>query len=498
MNPRFLRLAGRLRPSPPRTLRAQLLTRSLIILAGILLVVGIVQYLFMHQFLYSNKAETMRSQLSSIPRGIWDLYQDEDGRNGPVGGGPGGGGGGGPLFLLPDASISIYGIDGSFRVLLQDPESGVVRLTDASYAAALGQPPKGPRNPYEVVRDDEGNEQLVVLQPIEFRGQTFGVAQLSMRTAPFQEELMKQLLLFLALAAAALALGLAAFLPIIRRTLDPLARMIATVEQIDSGSLNERLPVLGQAEIDRLAASFNRMMERLETSFEAEREAKEQMRRFVADASHELRTPLTSIHGFLEVLLRGAASQPEQLDRALRSMYSEAGRLNKLVRDLLLLARLDRSPEVSLQEGSLGELTKEMEPHLRMLAGDRGVTFRVDAEPLARLDVDKMKQVVLNLFQNAVQHTDPKDGEIAVTVERVDDGVALRVKDNGSGMDTVHLQRIFDRFYRADASRSRMHGGAGLGLSITKTIVDLHGGYILVGSAPGAGSEFSVVLPEAK
>lgn len=152
--------------------------------------------------------------------------------------------------------------------------------------------------------------------------------------------------------------------------------MVDTVKQIDAGNLSERFPThQGQVEMDRLAASFNGMLERLEVSFEAEKEAKEQMRRFAADASHELRTPLTSIHGFLEVLLRGAYQQPEPLLKALKSMHGESVRINKLVEDLLLLARLDRSPSFQKTEGVLDEMLHEMEPQLRLLAGDRKVTF---------------------------------------------------------------------------------------------------------------------------
>lgn len=213
--------------------------------------------------------------------------------------------------------------------------------------------------------------------------------------------LIRQLLTFLFLSLIAMLIGLLGFLPVLKRTLVPLFNIVHTVEQIDAGNLARRFPPhQGQREIDRLAESFNGMLERLEASFEAERETKKQMRRFIADASHELRTPLTSIHGFLEVLLRGAANQPDQLHKALKSMHGESERLNKLVHDLLLLAKLDRTPHV------------------------------------------------------------------------------------------------FNRFYRSDSSRTRKYGGAGLGLSITKSIVDIHRGTISVVSQEGAGCTFNIWLPK--
>jgi two-component system OmpR family sensor kinase len=268
------------------------------------------------------------------------------------------------------------------------------------------------------------------------------------------------------------------------------------VEQTDAGNLAERFPAhQGQSEIDRLAESFNRMLERLEASFEAEKEAKEQMRRFVADASHELRTPLTSIHGFLEVLLRGAMNHPDQLQMALKSMYGESERINKLVHDLLQLARLDRTPNIQLVEGELDSLIKEMEPQLRLLAGDRKVDLRLDLHTRCRFDEDKMKQVLLNLFHNAVQHTHPEKGHIEISAGPVSEGIQIAVKDNGMGIPQEHLQHLFDRFYRSDYSRTRKYGGSGLGLSITKSIVEVHGGTIRAETKEGEGSTFYVLLP---
>jgi len=276
-----------------------------------------------------------------------------------------------------------------------------------------------------------------------------------------------------------------------------LSKMVDTVEQIDAGNLAERLPIdQGQEEIDRLADSFNGMLERLETSFEAEKEAKEIMRRFVADASHELRTPLTSIHGFLEVLLRGAMYQPDKLNKSLASMYTESERMKKLIQDLLQLAKLDRSPDVQLIEGELDEIIMGMASQLKLLAGNRKVSLKVTSNLRCNFDEDKMKQVILNLFQNAVQHTDPEQGDIQVALEIASGGVELIVKDNGLGIPAEHLPKIFDRFYRSDPSRTRKYGGAGLGLAITKSLVELHGGTIRVESYGGDGTAFHVWLPQ--
>ncbi|WP_420488763.1 sensor histidine kinase [Paenibacillus caui] len=264
----------------------------------------------------------------------------------------------------------------------------------------------------------------------------------------------------------------------------------------DAGNLQQRVPErLGQEEIDRLSSSFNGMLERLALSFEAEREAKEQMRRFTADASHELRTPLTSIHGFLEVLLRGASVKPEQLQSALSSMYGESVRMKKLIEDLLTLAKMDRAPELYLSRIRLDALVLEMEPQLRMLSGPRSVAFDLTAGITGEFDQDKLKQVILNLFQNAVQHTNPVHGRIRVSLTSTEDEILLAVNDNGPGIPEEHLPHIFERFYRIDVARARKQGGAGLGLAISASMVEAHGGKITVATKAGEGTTFQVHLP---
>ncbi|GIP37187.1 two-component sensor histidine kinase [Paenibacillus sp. J31TS4] len=481
------RAFGRLRRAlVPRSLRYQLVASSFLILAGLLLLIGVFQFVLMQQFLYKNKASTIQSQIRSVPAELWlgaggfPMRSKED-----------------PMQTFSDAAVSYRTPDGTLLHIAQGPHAGTApELPEALYREALRQ--QASKEPfYRLVKNEEGEKLLVVLQAVGQRGRGTGIVQISASTAQMRDVLVRQLVIFLSLSTAALLIGLLSLIPLLRRTLDPLSRIVDSVEQINSRSLNERLPTRqGQLEIDRLAVSFNGMMGRLESSFEAEREAKEQMRRFVADASHELRTPLTSIHGFLEVLLRGAAQAPEQLDRALKSMYAESGRINKLVHDLLMLARLDQTPSMKVEAGSLAGVLEEMEPQLKLLAGSREVVLEPDSGRVTQFDADKIKQVILNLFHNAVQYTDPAHGSIRVALaDGLEGGVVLTVGDNGPGIPPEHLPRILDRFYRIDASRARRHGGAGLGLSITKAIVELHGGSLEVESVPGEGTTFRVLLP---
>ncbi|MBP1153749.1 MULTISPECIES: HAMP domain-containing sensor histidine kinase [unclassified Paenibacillus] len=480
----------------PHSLRFQLLTRSLFILAALLVLIGALQYVLMKNFLYQNKAETMTAQMRTFPRDVLtrpNLLSDRPAGENAPGMKPEPSRSRGPVLFLPDTSLAYIGHNGSFTDLTEENGAPSPRLSDEEYHALQEQDHRG-RTAYRVVRNEEGTEQLIVFRPIG--GQDGGVLQMGTATSPIQDVVMRQLLTFGALAFLALAGGLALYLPVLRRTLNPLNKMVRAVERTDAGNLAERFPTgQGQLEIDRLAESFNSMLERLETSFKAEREAKEQMRRFIADASHELRTPLTSIHGFLEVLLRGAADRPEQLYPALNSMHGESKRIKKLVEDLLMLAKLDRSPQLLLKETRLDGLIQEMEPQLRMLAGSRAVRFELTAGIRGIYDSDKIKQVILNLFHNAVQHTDPENGVITVILSSSRNQAELKLCDNGPGITEEHVPHVFERFYRSDASRTRKYGGAGLGLSITKSIVEAHNGIIAVESNPGEGCLFSVRLP---
>ncbi|CAH1206389.1 Adaptive-response sensory-kinase SasA [Paenibacillus allorhizoplanae] len=490
-----------------KSLKFQILSRTLLVMSALLLLIGVFQYVFMQQFMFQNKAETIRNQLAALPPNVWlraELGGDKstspflprqdfmrNNRQDNFGEGP--------RIFVPDLTIALIDDKGTYKLVSSQDEQSTLELDKEEYVRILQKRTK--KQEHLIMKDSKGNEQLIVFhqigggEPDRSRGYQ-GLIQASTSTAPIKDVLLRQLLTFLFLSMLAMVIGLLGFLPVLRRTLVPLSNLVDTVKSIDSGNLNERFPDhQGQAEMDRLATSFNSMLERLEFSFEAEKEAKEQMRRFAADASHELRTPLTSIHGFLEVLLRGAYQQPEPLLKALKSMHGESVRINKLVEDLLLLARLDRTPSFHKTEVAMDDVLHEMEHQLRLLAGERGVTFLLEPETLCHCDPDKIKQVILNLFHNAVQHTHPETGEVRVLLTKTDAGVEIAVRDNGPGIAPEHIAHLFDRFYRIDSSRARRSGGAGLGLSITRSIVELHGGSIHVESSVGEGSAFIVRLP---
>ncbi|QSF45506.1 sensor histidine kinase [Paenibacillus tianjinensis] len=539
------RLSGLFRRhSAPRSLRKQLLATSLLILSVLLLLIGVLQYVLMRNFIYSNRAESMETQLHSVPRDFFymlysrnaGIYPDNLNNAGPQNSPPsadttasgstsssqgspmpgenGGGNIGGlpgenpgnqrtgenrrPLLLDAHTTIAVYSSDGTFKDLQQDTlsESAAPRLSNEEYDELLDHTTGKAKGKYKLITSTDGSQHLAVFMDLGRPGGNRILLQMSVETGPLKDVILQQLLIFAALSVVALLAGLFLYLPALRKTLVPLSNMGEAAQRIDAGNLDVRFPVdQGQMEIDKLSQSFNGMLERLEISFHNEREAKEQMRRFAADASHELRTPLTSIHGFLEVLLRGAADNREQLYNALTSMHGESKRINKLVEDLLLLARMDGAPQLRVRQLPLDEVIDEMKPQLLVLAGDRKVTFDISPGINGKVDSDKIKQVILNLFHNAVQHTDTEKGRIHISLHARNSEAKLTVRDNGSGISAEHIPHVFERFYRSDSSRTRKYGGSGLGLSITQSIVEAHDGTISVESTPGEGTSFNITLP---
>ncbi|MGO4546087.1 sensor histidine kinase [Paenibacillus sp. 2TAB23] len=491
----------------PRSLRYQLLYRSLLIIAALLMLIGILQYIIMKDFVYKNKAEALNAQVMSMPM---DWFS---GGNAPNLGDRSGNRSiqgeetasadrppkerrDSPLFYQPGLSILFIGRDGMVTEISKETNVSAPILPAGDYAQITEQLEKHEKLDYQIVDNAAGIEQLVVYRLAGPPNKAEGLIQVSTDTDSLTQLLMTQLAIFGGLSVLALAAGLALYLPLLRRTLTPLSRVVVAAQQTDAGNLTTRIPESqGQEEIDRLSDAFNGMLERLEISFQTERKTTEKMRRFIADASHELRTPLTSIHGFLEVLLRGAAANPEQLNRALNSMQLESKRINRLVEDLLALAKLDQAPQLQLTDTSLDELLQEMEPQLQLLAGSRTVTLELASSVKGRFHADQMKQVVLNVFLNAVQHTEEESGAISIHLLEQNHEAIIRVTDNGVGIAESHLPHLFERFYRSESSRTRKNGGAGLGLAITQSIVSAHGGAIGVTSRQGEGTCFQIVLP---
>ncbi|WP_459480308.1 sensor histidine kinase [Clostridium saccharoperbutylacetonicum] len=352
---------------------------------------------------------------------------------------------------------------------------------------------------YKVVQDEDNNYQMVAWIKVGELSSPSGLIQISTPIQDIMDILARQFYVDISLSIFILIIGAIMGTAIFNRTLKPLYRITNTVEGIKVTDLDTRLEEKnGQLEVDRLAKSFNIMLSRIEESFEKEQLIKEKMRRFVSDASHELRTPLTSIHGFVEVLLRGAAKSKDQLDLALNSILMESERLTKLVNDLLILTRLDQKPIIEIKKEDINGLIQEIQPQLKVLCQNRKLHLDLRDDICAIINKDQIKQVIFNLVQNAVLHTDKDKGSIiiAADLERIENQkfAVLKISDNGTGIPEKDIKKIYDRFFRSETHRSREHGGYGLGLSIVKAIIDSNNGKIKVESQLEVGTSFTVYL----
>ena len=293
----------------------------------------------------------------------------------------------------------------------------------------------------------------------------------------------------------------------VRASLRPLEAVETTAAAIAAGDLSRRVREGDpRTEVGRLSRALNGMLTQIEAAFRARshseaeaRRSEERMRRFVADASHELRTPLTSIRGFAELYRQGAAGEPAEVARAMGRIEAEAARMGLLVEDLLLLARLDQQRPLEHHPVDLLELATDAVHDARAVASDRPIALQLvgDDAPIVLGDDARLRQVLGNLLTNALTHT-PVATPVTVTVGTRDGQAVLEVADEGPGLAPEQAARVFERFYRADAARSRAQGGSGLGLSIVAALVAAHGGHVDVETAPGEGARFRVRLPLAE
>jgi heavy metal sensor kinase len=346
----------------------------------------------------------------------------------------------------------------------------------------------------------------VLTFPVVVRGRMVNVLQVGMSLEPLHMARRHFLWSLAALMPVALLLAGGGGWLLARRALRPVDQMTTAARRIEAEHLAQRLDGAEvNDELGRLARTLNEMLARLESRFE-------QVRRFSADASHELRTPLTVLKGEIEVALRTQRSA-EEYRRVLASTLEEVERMARMVDELLLLSRADAGAlRWESEQVELDRLVEEVAKQADVLARPKEVRVSLTemAPLMVRGDAHRLKQLLLNLADNAVKYTGP-GGQVSLGLRAVtaegrpaeasaeDQGTGeyaeIVVRDTGVGISADDLPRIFERFYRADPARSRQAAGAGLGLCISKTIAEAHGGRIEVQSAPGVGSTFRVLLP---
>ncbi len=294
------------------------------------------------------------------------------------------------------------------------------------------------------------------------------------------------------LLAGALGAGIALVIArwVARGMTQPLRDMAQAASRMEAGDYSQRVFTDSRDEVGQLAVAFNRMSSELESL--------ERLRRdLVANVSHELKTPISALRAHLENLLDGV-ERPDP--ETLQVMLAQSERLGRLVDELLMLSRLE-SGDVPLERErvELAPLVAQVLSEIEVARADRRVelddALPADLPPVFA-DRERVHQVLFNLLDNAVRFT-PTGGRVTVSASPNNGSVDVAVADTGPGIAAEHLPRVFERFYRIDASRSRDDGGTGIGLAIARSVVEAHGGRIWAESEPGSGSTFTFALPVA-
>jgi two-component system OmpR family sensor kinase len=415
---------------------------------------------------------------------------------------------------VPSTFFVGYKDTGQWIVAAYDPDYGddMLPVLPATVQAATAKAGK----PYNVASVDGTRRWRVLIEPrangsVVVVAEDLSNADSAVSRLVFSELLVGAgVLVLLALVGAAL----------VRASLKPLREIEQTAAAITEGDLTQRVPDFEppgeepRTEVGRVGRALNSMLMHVESAFMARTasegravRSEERMRQFVADASHELRTPLTTIRGFAELYRQGAARDPEQAQRLISRIEGEAARMGLLVEDLLLLARLDQQRPLALAPTDLQVIANDAVTAARVVAPDRRITLEIveGTGPLLVLgDESRLRQVVSNLMTNAVTHT-PAGSGVWLRLRREAGQGVIEVVDEGPGLAAEQVDRVFERFYRVDAARTRRGGagagatsGTGLGLAIVAALVKAHGGAVEVVSEPGSGATFRVRLPLAQ
>ena len=282
-----------------------------------------------------------------------------------------------------------------------------------------------------------------------------------------------------------------------RQVVMPVRRAARAAERFAEGELDERMVVVGEDDVARLAQSYNEMAESIERQIRQLEDFGQLQRRFTSDVSHELRTPLTTVRMAADVLHASRKQFPAGLARSTELLVDELDRFETLLADLLEISRLDAGvEELIAEDADLREIVRRAVDSVRVIARNTGTELVLDLPDervLAEVESRRIERILRNLLGNAVDHADGKPVELRMAA--TDDAVAITVRDHGVGLRPGEADLVFNRFWRADASRNRQTGGTGLGLAISLEDARLHGGGLDAWGEPGEGACFRLTIP---
>ena len=338
--------------------------------------------------------------------------------------------------------------------------------------------------------DSDGVALLVLDRVLSQKGKPLVVAHVAERLDIIDRETRRaRSILIIAAAIAGVAVVIASVF-IARTATDPIVRLTSAIGEIGSEQLDRRLRWRRSDELGKLAATFDAMLDRLQGAFARERQ-------FISDASHELKTPLTVINANAQMIRRWGDRDPAVKAESLDAIVDESSRLAEMVNGMLTLAKADSGDQIPKEPVALGGVVADVVSHAAERAAHKSIALRAELpaadDVVIFADAPLIRQLVSNLVDNAIKFTD--HGDVVAAIERVDGVARLTVRDSGVGIESDIAERLFDRFFRADASHSRSIEGTGLGLAIVRSIARVHGGMVSARGRPEGGSIFTVDLP---
>jgi two-component system, OmpR family, sensor kinase len=473
-----------------RSLRGRLLIGVVSLVVIGLLMSNIATYAYLQKFLVDRIDDQLRS-IAGTPSGralLINVLAGQQGGRGP----------GSAIQFPPGTEVELVSTTGTVlggKGFFLGPAPASIPLPVLPHSL----PNAGPEvaaTPFTVPGTNGVSQFRIIDWPEDSFGGDFVV--LAIPLTEVQSTLSQLLRLEVSISVGVVAATAILALLIIRIGLRPLQRMGTVAADIAAGDLTRRVePATEQTEIGRLGLALNGMLNQIEAAFAERSASNERLRRVIADASHELRTPLTSIRGYAEMLRRGAAESPKDSEAARRRIEEESIRMTGLVDDLLVLARLDQGRPLDNAPVDLRAIATDAVADARVVAPQRQISLTANGPVIVAGDDTRLRQVLGNLVRNALVHT-PQQTPIEVAVATDDSVGRVSVADHGPGLASEDVERIFEPFYRADPSRSRDHGGAGLGLSIVNAVVAAHGGRVKVSPTEGGGATFEVEIPLAE
>ncbi len=500
------------------SLRARLLLAVGVVALLALLAADVATYSSLRSFLLGRIDQELQAAHQPIEAAL-DGSGPQGGPGGPAGpGASGDGGGAGAAGVTGPDSSQLANVAPGMFVKVTRPDGTLVGLQKYYRPGEFGETPQQPRLPGKITGFSTAtNPGTEATKYFNAKSQAAGgpsfrvrasqlpngdILVLALPLSDATSTLDRLLLIELAVTGGALVLAGAVGWWLVRVGLRPLAAIERTAVTVAGGELGHRVPgESDRTEVGRLAGALNVMLGRIESAFGARdateaklRRSEGRMRTFVADASHELRTPLTAVSAYAELFERGADRRPEDLGRVMSGIRIETSRMSHLIDDLLLLARMDEGRPLEKKPLEMVGLAAEAVEAASTVGPEWPVHMEAH-EPVEVLgDRARLRQVLDNLLGNVRAHT-PPGTTATVRVSRDGEFAVCEVEDDGPGIPPEHVARLFERFYRSDASRSRSSGGTGLGLSIVAAITEAHGGTASARPGHGGGSVFVVHLP---